>query len=430
MEIIRGSAVGFIVKALGAMGIFLMNIAIARSLGSTESGVFFLAFTIITFLSAFSRMGLDNTVVRFIAACSENNEIRSLHHVLLTAFIWAISMSVVVAITLFMSADFISEHILRQPGLGAVLKKITLSIPLITGYFLLSMALQGLKKIALSMVILNVIVPICVFISLHFICVQTALDTSLLYIGSCFIAFCFGVFCWYRISPQITEDQSVINKRIIWSSSFPLWGATVLNQISLCFSQLMLGYWSSSDAVAFFATAQRTAMLISFILVAVNAIAAPKFSALHTTGDSAALKDVAMGSVRLMMLAAFPVLVIMLLFPEYLMGLFGPGFKVGAFALQILAVGQFINVATGSVGVLLMMTGHERLLRFNVFIGAVWGMVIGFILIPRYGLIGAAIATTTAIASQNLLGVIQVKRVLGFNNMAFWKVLPNEDLVR
>ncbi|MCP3907287.1 MAG: hypothetical protein GY712_04650 [Oceanicoccus sp.] len=185
--------------------------------------------------------------------------------------------------------------------------------------------------------------------------------------------------------------------------------------------QLMLGAWASAENVAFLAVAQRTAMLTSFVLFAVNAIAAPKFAAMHAKGDSIGLQRMAIWSVRLMLLAAVPALMLMLLAPEWLMSLFGEEFRTASTALMILALGQFVNIATGSVGYLLSMTGHERELRNNAIVSAVVGLVLGTVLIPAYGLLGASIATAVAVASQNLLGVYQVRKHLGFNTLVFWR---------
>ncbi|MEA3643989.1 MAG: polysaccharide biosynthesis C-terminal domain-containing protein [Lamprobacter sp.] len=85
--------------------------------------------------------------------------------------------------------------------------------------------------------------------------------------------------------------------------------------------------------------------------------------------------------------------------------------------LRILALEQLVNVATGSVGYLLSMTGHERLLRNNVLAAAVVALDGALVLIPAFGLIGTAVATATGIAIQNLLCVWQVRRVLGFKMM-------------
>jgi len=199
-----------------------------------------------------------------------------------------------------------------------------------------------------------------------------------------------------------------------------LWSVVIFTQIIQWSSQLMLGVWGTPEEIAFFASAARTAMLTSFVLIAVNSIAAPKFAAMYRNGDMVALRRTALLSVRVMLFAALPILVLMLLVPEWLMGLFGPEFRGAAPALMILALGQFVNVATGSVGYLLSMTGHENNLRFNRMVGALLAVGLGCALIKPFGLIGAAVATSSAVAVQNLLGVYQVRKVLGFNTLALW----------
>ena len=126
-------------------------------------------------------------------------------------------------------------------------------------------------------------------------------------------------------------------------------------------------------------------------------------------------------SVRIMLLVSVPVTLFILLFPEWLMSMFGDAFTAAATALMILTIGQFVNIATGSVGYLLSMTGNETKVRDNVVISGILSVALGIILIPYYGVIGAAIAYACGVASQNLLGVYQVKKYLGFNTLCFWK---------
>uniref|UniRef100_UPI003917263A polysaccharide biosynthesis C-terminal domain-containing protein n=1 Tax=Tamilnaduibacter salinus TaxID=1484056 RepID=UPI003917263A len=96
--------------------------------------------------------------------------------------------------------------------------------------------------------------------------------------------------------------------------------------------------------------------------------------------------------------------------------------RVGLF-LIVLAGGQFVNVVSGSVGYLLTMTGHERELRLNMLVGAITCLTLSLLLIPKYEILGGAIATSISIALQNLLGVFQVNRLLGFNTLAIWRRL-------
>jgi O-antigen/teichoic acid export membrane protein len=103
------------------------------------------------------------------------------------------------------------------------------------------------------------------------------------------------------------------------------------------------------------------------------------------------------------------------------MGLFGEEYVQAAHLLQILVVGQFINVITGSVGYLLNMSGHEKDMRNVVFFSGPLALGLGLFLTPIYGATGAAVATAIALASQNLIAVYMVKKRLGFNTLNLWK---------
>ena len=96
------------------------------------------------------------------------------------------------------------------------------------------------------------------------------------------------------------------------------------------------------------------------------------------------------------------------------MELFGQDFTRGGMALSILALGQAVNAATGSVGPLLMMTGHEQDIRNSSIFAAVLMGISALILIPSHGLLGAVISSATAVAGMNLFNSVLVKLRLGF----------------
>ncbi|MBO9483104.1 polysaccharide biosynthesis C-terminal domain-containing protein [Salinisphaera sp. G21_0] len=184
---------------------------------------------------------------------------------------------------------------------------------------------------------------------------------------------------------------------------------------------MVSGAYVPPEELAILAVAQRTAMLTSFVLMAVNLVVAPKFAGLYKQGKSEQLQRIALKATKLMVLFALPIVGFMLIFPEWLMWLFGEQYKSGANLLRILALGQFVNVMTGSVGYLLSMSGHERDLRNVVFISGPMAIILALVLTPLYGVTGAAVATAIALASQNLLAVGMVKRRLGFNTLAVWR---------
>lgn len=101
--------------------------------------------------------------------------------------------------------------------------------------------------------------------------------------------------------------------------------------------------------------------------------------------------------------------------PEPVLSIFGPDFVAASAALRILALGQLVNLATGSVGTILIMTGHQRISLLNSVAGAVMVVILGLILIPRYGATGAAAAASITMAIRNISATYLVWRFVGVN---------------
>ncbi|MEA3274285.1 MAG: oligosaccharide flippase family protein, partial [Pseudomonadota bacterium] len=399
---------------------FAMNVVIARQLGADEAGLFFLAYTIVFVAAAVSRLGLDNTFVRFIAAHQSANEWAEINGLYKTGVRWALFASLVVAACFWILAEPLAARVFTKPAFADVLRVMALAIPFLALFTLHASALQGIKRIPQSMIVLSVASPLAVVALAFAVRPEHAETAGWLVVAATALTLVLGGYWWKQI-PDARGNAIRVGREKILASCLPLLGVVVLNQTVNWSSQIMLGAWATSADVALFNAAQRTAMLTSFVLVAVNSIAAPKFAAMFRMNQHDALRRTAKHATRLMIILALAPLALMLAFPDLILLLFGAEFTAGATSLQILAIGQFINVATGSVGFLLAMTGHERLLRNNVLAAATVALALGFGLIPSYGLVGAAIATAVGVATQNLLSAWQVRRVLGFNTLAVWR---------
>jgi O-antigen/teichoic acid export membrane protein len=420
-EVVRGSALAFAVKLLAAVSAFSANVAIARLLGADEAGIFFLVYTIILLATAVGRLGLDQTFVRFIAVYNSSREWGSIKSLYSTGIAWSLILSFGIALVLWAGADALGRYVFAEDGFADVLRAATPALPLVALFGLQAAALQGLKRVVESLLTLSAIAPLTLLGLTLAMRPQAADDVAILFVVSALVALVAGGFWWFR-QWQPRQAALPVSKSQMIASCLPLFLASVTSLVSNSSGQLLIGAWATSADVAIFNAAQRTAVLTSFVLVAVNSISAPKFAALYAAGRYAALRRTALNSTRLMVLVAVPPLALMIFFPSEILGVFGPAFPEGERALQILAAGQFISVASGSVGYLLAMTGHERILRNVVFVAAAACIALGIFLVPRYGLHGAAIATAIGMALQNLLCVWYTRRLLGINTLMFWRV--------
>ncbi|GAA4874856.1 oligosaccharide flippase family protein [Ferrimonas pelagia] len=416
-EIIKGGSVALILKVVAAGCAFLLNIVIARQLGVEQAGYYFLSLSAITLLATLGLLGFDNALVRFISSYNEKGNEHAIAQVYTLALSRVIpALLVIVSIAIYFVED-IALSVFSKPELAdnlclMLIASIPLSICLLHGF-----AFQGKKMVAMSVSSQSLLVPLGLLLVLFFFPSVSAEGLAYRYLAiSCLVAV-FVTLYWHRTSSPTTARPTVDVKALIVPTLPSLFVIVFVGQSLQWGSQLLVGAIASAQDVAIFASAQRTAMLTSFILIAVNAIAAPKFAASYEKGDMAMLRQTAILSGRLMTIVAVPALCVMWFGAEFIMSWFGDDFREGALVLRILAVGQFINVITGSVGYLLQMTGNERFLRNNLMFAFIF-MVIGLPLaIPLFGVVGAATVTSISVGLQNLLSVFFVNRQLGFNTL-------------
>jgi O-antigen/teichoic acid export membrane protein len=245
-------------------------------------------------------------------------------------------------------------------------------------------------------------------------------DVPLTFTISSVVSLIFAYLFWIQKLPVKSIDNTITWEQI-FSSCLPMWLVTGVGQLINWSGQITLGLWSTNSDVAYFAAAQRTALLMVFVLMAINMVVAPKFAQYYKSGQHEELKKTAFLSLRLTSISSIPLLLAMIVFPEYILQIFGSGFTQGAIYLQILAVGQFVNALTGSVGYLLSMSGHEKDLRNSSLISGTVVVILCLLLVPKFEGVGAAIAVAIAIALQNLLALHWVNKRLGINMLLAWK---------
>ncbi|MGH2542589.1 MAG: polysaccharide biosynthesis C-terminal domain-containing protein, partial [Ardenticatenaceae bacterium] len=162
------------------------------------------------------------------------------------------------------------------------------------------------------------------------------------------------------------------------------------------------------------------ATLVAFTLTAANMVLAPYIAQLYAAGDNTRLQHMVTRGAQVILLTALPVAGTFIFFGEpILASVFGDAYRAGAAALAILCLGQLVNAGAGSVGLILNMTGHERDTAVGVAAAAAANLILNLILIPRFGIEGAAVATAVSLATWNVLLCRRVYRRVGIRSAAF-----------
>ena len=125
------------------------------------------------------------------------------------------------------------------------------------------------------------------------------------------------------------------------------------------------------------------------------------------------LQQIIIKSNRLLFFTSLPLTLLLCFFPDMILGFLGEGFKGAWLALIILSIGNFVSSISGSIGILLQMSGHQKQYNNIITSTAISSIALNFVLIPKYGLLGAAITSSIAKIIQNLLSVAYAKKNLG-----------------
>jgi O-antigen/teichoic acid export membrane protein len=207
-----------------------------------------------------------------------------------------------------------------------------------------------------------------------------------------------------------TKKVVVISKKEIFNKSYPM----SISMIAFLFLQstdiLLLGAFNEFKDVAYYSRSVQLALLVSLVLHAVNTVYAPKIAELYTLKKYNTLNQSVRKATKLIFITSFLPILLLFFFANSFLKLFGDDYTQAAIALQVLMVGQIVNTFTGSVGMYMNMTNRQKVLQNILLITIVLNFILNFVLIPKYGMLGAAISTSFSTAGWNLFGCIYLYR--------------------
>ena len=413
------ASISMFVKSFSVLAMFLMTLIISRSLDIYEAGLFFLGFTVITLLSSFGRIGLEQTLVKKIAIFKNINSFPKLQSLYRRSMLLCATFCVFISLLLIFLWDPFISNIFGKKEFKSVFFIMMLCLPFFSLNSLNAFAFQGLEKITTSLILLSILIPIQVSTYVYVFEISSATQTAWAFLCASLIAFIIGAVIWLHSVPKGNGNGIVSNKSIL-RTSIPLWIFVVVSQLIQFYSQLILGIYGSISDVAILAVSQRISLLVSLMLLAINYVVSPILARLYDEGNIEEIKKLCVYTVRILLAVGLPVISAIIIFPSEILSLFGKEYTSGAIVLIILVFGQLINVMTGSVGFLLSMTKYENVLRNQTMLTALVVLPLGVYLISSFGLFGAAITTSISIALHNLLLAFSVHSKLGINVFKFW----------
>ncbi len=424
--LVQGSVASFSLRIASTGLGFITSIFLARLLRAEGYGIYSYALSWALLLSVFAVMGFDKLIVRYLAVYQAEQQWGHMHGMIKRtdqAVLLLSTVLAVAAVVITWSLMTIETTAMRNALVIAFLV-----LPLYSFIRLKQSALQGMHEVVKGQVPEMIFQPILFLMLLmgaYFLPGRSisAEHAVLLFVMT---AACTLVVltCMVRRSlpGEATAAEPVFETGAWLKTALPLLCIDSMYIINSRTDIIMLGAMKGAVPAGIYNVANRGAEFITFVLVSVNMVLAPTIAALHAQGDKERLQNILTLSARAVLLFSLPVALGLVIFGKDFLTIFGGDFIPGDWALSILSMAQLFNCAMGSVGLLLIMTGHQKQAAIGVAVSAVLNIALNVVLIPLWGIEGAAVATGVSMITWNALYVVWVYKKLGYHTTALGKI--------
>jgi O-antigen/teichoic acid export membrane protein len=416
-----GAAAALSMQILGAALSLAVSLLLAKLIGATGLGFYFLAVTSVEICATIARLGLDNAALKFISIANDSDE----RGAIATLYRKCVGIAALSATVMILPALAILRLVpVGASNHGEFLSLIPFAMAALIPVTVLAVQAEAFKAIGYpgTAVFSQAVLPQGTLLLLSaFLAWQsktTIVNILASYAASFLFVMFFALLRWATIIKEVWR-RTRFPAAILLRSSLPILAVTSLNLVMAWTDTLVLGIWSDTNQVGIYGVALRIASTSTFILIAINSVVAPQFAALYFSGRHSELELMAQRGAFWAFVIASPLIMSFIIFPSEILGLFGEQFVAGAWPLRLLALSQLVNVATGQLASLLIMTGHEKWMRNNMMFSAALNLGANLLLAPLLGALGAAISTATCLSLMNIIAWWLARQKLQINTLDY-----------
>ena len=414
----RMAILAFLIRVASAGIAYLLQIALARWMGSFEYGIFVFVWVWVLILGGVAPLGLNTSVIRFIPEYMETRNFALLRGLLADAR--AITVWIATAIMLagmaglYFFSDWIESYYVLPFYLALI------CVPLYALCEIQDGMGRGYAWMDVALLPPFVLRPLFILAAMGLAYLMSLPMTATTAAGAAIIA------CWAaaviqsamlerRLARHVAKGKKAHQQAMWLAVSVPLLLVLSFELLLQNTDVLVLSLFRNPTDVAIYYAALKTIALMNFVHFAVSAAVANRFSAYKAQGDPDRLSAFVRDAVRWTFWPTLAAAVVLLALGKPLLWLFGPGFTAAYPVMFVLAVGFLFRSAMGPAEFVLNMLGEHRLCAAILSVSAVINLALNFALIPLFGLMGAAAATALAVATATLLLGWAAKRRLGLN---------------
>ena len=417
-EIFTKAVKVLIIRLFGYGFGFLFFWVVANKYGAKAQGVFSIAFLFLAVGVMVSKLGIEIALVKWIARSNSKSEQKYVYYKSLRIVLIS---TLIMGSTIFLLAPFIAQ-MYNKPDIENSIRLAAITIPFLAILDVSSNLFKGRRETTTFGIYFHLskfFLPLVV-IGFFFFQDNLNLETPMLsyFIGLTIVAFIvlMHVLKVYYKEP-IVPEKTLTSKFMIFDS-YPMMISSSIVMIMGWSDVFVLGFFVSEEKIGIYSTAIKLATIVSFSYNAIATIAAPKIAKYFNSDSIEKLKETIGFSSKIMALFGLPVFIVLFIFAEFFLSIFGQEYVEGATVLRILLAAQLTNVITGPVGPIFNMTNNQKLLQRFIALSLCFNIVLSLLLVNRFELEGVAIASAFGMILWNVMGSIYIYRKMNIKTWA------------
>lgn len=401
------SRVIFLGKLLSYVLTFGSSIILARLLGPASLGQFTLGFLLVQIAGNIGKLGFESSMIRFIPI----QDIDINKKMIKDCSLLSLAASLTIGIGIYLFANSISIALYHTAEMTGVLKTFIILLPIFSLYGVLSASIRGLNRADVEFIITSVVTPLFFIMGLVpvFLIGERIAGAIWARTLSYFIPLVFMLMILRRAYPELISSKTnkYDFKKLV---KFTLPMLTIglmyflLGQIDI----IMLGFFLDVETVGIYSVAVRISIMIAVSLEVVTRTFEPEISRLSQMKSVETLGNLLKVLTKWIFYLSLFLTALVYIFRVEVLRLFGESFTMGSTALVILSAGQLFNALTGPTGKILVMSGKQNWEVMNSVCIILLNVVLNVILIPRFGINGAALGTAISLSTINIMKVLEV----------------------
>ncbi len=440
--IVNSSYVVLIGVILSKIISYFYKIIVARGFGPEIFGLFSLGLIIVGIVGAAASLGLAEGLLRYVSFYRGKKESNKIKFIVNRAVKLMFFTSILGALLLFAFSDFISTVLLNEPELSYFLKILGISLPfsMLSGAFVsIIRAFENIRAYSFLVNVLHNLLK--VFFLLILLWVGLKRDAILFsyvlaYVGLFFVSYWITSKQLKSVAARKKELSGIEKENIarsLFSYSWPLVFSSILLNLFFWIDSLILGIFTNAESVGLYNAAITIVGLFSIAQDLFMQIFIPVISRNLSLGKKEVIKEVSKQVFKWILIINLPLFLILFLFPGVIINLFfGAEYLFAEDALKILALGALFSGFMSLFIGLISTKGKTKktLAMFIVF--SVLNVILDIILIPIYGIEGAASATAIVWVIFTITLFINIKKEYGFYpikkaaiKIAFVSIIPS-----